>query len=143
MRRLYDSNDFASEVMKSLAANLGRLDFDSFDALMAFLSEVAQQKVIDQYRKETAQIRDYSTGASQPGRRGGARFRRPDRQQNSAEADEARKVLLDGKHEPEREIIALKEFGYSNQEVANRIGWNIKKVQRFLKNLEDRYRRRP
>ncbi len=51
MRSLFDSTDFASDVMKSLAANAGRLDFPSFDSLMAFLVQVAEQKVIDEYRK--------------------------------------------------------------------------------------------
>src|SRR3954470_2911855 len=51
MRSLFDSTDFASDVMKSLAANAGRLDFPSFESLMAFLVQVAEQKVIDEYRK--------------------------------------------------------------------------------------------
>ena len=51
MRSLYDSTDFASDVMKSLAANAGQLDFPSFDSLMAFLVNVAKKKVIDEYRK--------------------------------------------------------------------------------------------
>src|SRR5260370_31446183 len=51
MRSLYDSTDFASDVMKSLAANAGRLDFDSFGSLMSFLVRVAEQKVIDDYRR--------------------------------------------------------------------------------------------
>ena len=33
LRSLYDSTDFASDVMKSLAANLDRLDFPSIDSL--------------------------------------------------------------------------------------------------------------
>src|SRR4051794_29218850 len=34
MRSLYDSTDFASDVMKSLAANLDQLSFPSIDSLM-------------------------------------------------------------------------------------------------------------
>ena len=34
MRSLYDSTDFASDVMKSLAANLDQLNFPSIDSLM-------------------------------------------------------------------------------------------------------------
>lgn len=37
MRSVYDSTDFASDVMKSLAANLSRLDFPSSEHLVAFL----------------------------------------------------------------------------------------------------------
>ncbi len=46
MRSLYDSTDFASDVMKSLAANLNQLSFPTADHLIAFLSQVAEQKVI-------------------------------------------------------------------------------------------------
>src|SRR5437016_2369641 len=51
MRSLYDSTDFASDVMKSLAANFDQLQFPSIDSLMAFLAHVAEQKVIDEYRR--------------------------------------------------------------------------------------------
>ena len=37
MRSLYDSTDFASDVMKSLAANIDQLSFPSIDSLMSFL----------------------------------------------------------------------------------------------------------
>src|SRR5215470_13686118 len=44
MRSLYDSTDFASDVMKSLAANLDHLNFVSIQSLVAFLANVAEQK---------------------------------------------------------------------------------------------------
>jgi DNA-directed RNA polymerase specialized sigma24 family protein len=47
MRSLYDSTDFASDVMGNLVANLERLNFPSVDSLLAFLAQVAEQKVID------------------------------------------------------------------------------------------------
>jgi len=81
MRSLYDSTDFASDVMKSLAANAGRLDFPSFDSLVAFLVQVAEKKVIDEYRKVHALKRDIDRqrglvaddgeGGRPGGRRGG------------------------------------------------------------------------
>ena len=58
MRSLYDSTDFASDVMKSLAANIGRLHFPSIDSLLAFLAQVAEQKVIDEYRRHHTLKRD-------------------------------------------------------------------------------------
>src|SRR5579883_3208100 len=60
MRSLYDSTDFASDVMKSLAANWGHLDFRSIESLYAFLAKVAEQKVIDEYRRRNSQKRDWS-----------------------------------------------------------------------------------
>src|SRR5208283_4391989 len=58
MRSLYDSTDFASDVMKSLAANLDQLNFPSVESLIAFLSHVAEQKVIDEYRRQHTLKRD-------------------------------------------------------------------------------------
>src|SRR6185312_12773814 len=58
MRSLYDSTDFASDVMKSVAANFDQLQFPSIDSLMAFLAHVAEQKVIDEYRRRHTLKRD-------------------------------------------------------------------------------------
>ena len=52
MRSLYDSTDFANDAMESLAANLDLLQFPSFNSLIAFLAQVAEQKVIDEYRRQ-------------------------------------------------------------------------------------------
>src|SRR3954453_12609157 len=49
MRSLYDSTDFVSDVMKSLAANLDRLDFPSLGSLIAFLAQAAEEKGMDGY----------------------------------------------------------------------------------------------
>ena len=51
MRSLFDSTDFASDVMKSLVDNLDRLDFPSIQSLMAFLAQAAEKKVIDEHRR--------------------------------------------------------------------------------------------
>ena len=34
-------------------------------------------------------------------------------------------------------IIDLKQQGYSTADIADKTGWNIRKVQRFLKDLHD------
>src|SRR5260370_38313806 len=51
MRSLFDSTDFASDVMKSLAAKADRLEFTSFQSLMAFLGQPAGEKGITENRK--------------------------------------------------------------------------------------------
>src|SRR5689334_21165052 len=58
MRSLYDSTDFYSDVMKSLVANLDRFDFPSIGSLIAFLAQAAEQKVIDEYRRQNTLKRD-------------------------------------------------------------------------------------
>ena len=62
MRSLYDSTDFASDVMGNLVANLDRLKFASVDSLLAFLASVAEQKVIDEHRRQHTLKRDVRRG---------------------------------------------------------------------------------
>ena len=38
--------------MENLAANLDQFDFPSVNSLIAFLARVAEQKVIDEYRRQ-------------------------------------------------------------------------------------------
>ena len=58
MRSLYDSTDFANDAMENLAANLDQLEFPSVNSLIAFLAQVAEQKVIDEYRRQHTLKRD-------------------------------------------------------------------------------------
>jgi RNA polymerase sigma factor (sigma-70 family) len=141
MRSLYDSTDFASDVMKSLAANLGHLDFPSLDSLFAFLAQVAEQKVIDEYRRRHTQKRDVTrerpmltTGLD------AAPVQVPSDDPTAsqwAQANEVQERLLSRVDATERTIIELKQQGYSNADIAERTGWNIRRVQRFLKDLLD------
>lgn len=142
MRSLYDSTDFASDVMKSLAANLGHLDFRSIDSLLAFLAQVAEQKVIDEYRRRNSLKRDMTR--ERPILSGGADsgpVQLPSDEPSAsqvAQANEAHERLLSRvDDDTERTIIDMKQQGYSNTEIAERTGWNIRRVQRFLKDLQD------
>jgi RNA polymerase sigma factor (sigma-70 family) len=149
MRTLYDSTDFVSDVMKSLAANADRLEFPSLGSLIKFLERVAEQKVIDEYRRVHTQKRDIERqrhlGAGDGDSDGvGAAvavalesaYPTPSQ---LVQASEAREQLLAGQSGPEREMIELKHQGYSNAEIARRTGWNIRKVQRFFQSLEESY----
>lgn len=143
MGKIYDSTDFASEVMKSLAANAGRLDFPSMGALMAFLVEVAEQKVVDEYRRAHSKKRDVkrlsSLDAAGPGAvvPSGAPTA-----SKFAQAEEAWDRLLAGQDGTKRWMIELKREGYSVAEIAVKVGWNIRKVQRFFQDLHDAYEQR-
>jgi len=139
MRSLYDSTDFASDVMKSLAANIGRLHFPSIDSLLAFLAQVAEQKVIDEYRRHHTLKRDITRDRPiQSGDEdtGPVQVASADPTASKvAVANEIHERLLSGVDETGRTIIELKEQEYSTEEVAEKTGWNIRKVQRFLKHL--------
>ncbi|MCA1684392.1 MAG: sigma-70 family RNA polymerase sigma factor [Planctomycetia bacterium] len=142
LRSLYDSTDFASDVMKSLAANAGRLEFPSFESLIAFLVRVAEQKVIDEHRKNHTQKRDIDRQRRlNPDDGGGPKplgLASVDPTASQlAVASEAHDRLMAGQEEDEREAIQLKQLGYSNSEIAQKTGWHPRKVQRFFKNLWD------
>jgi len=141
LRSLYDSTDIASDVMKSLAANLNHLSFPSIDSLIAFLAHVAEQKVIDEYRKQHTLARDKSRErrlSPADSETAPIQVASPDPTASQEyQAEEVREWMLGRVDETGREIIDLKSAGYSVADIAVKTGWNIRKVQRFLKNLHD------
>ncbi len=141
MQSLFDSTDFASDVMKSLVANIGQLEFPSIDSLLAFLAHVAEQKVIDEYRRCHTLKRDITRDrAILSGNEENGPVHVPSGDPTAsqlAQANEVHERLLSGADETERTIIELKNHGYSTAEIAEKTGWNIRKVQRFLKDLLD------
>ena len=146
MRAVFDSTDFASDVMKSLAANAGRLDFPSFQSLMAFLAKVAEQKVVDEYRKAHTLKRDLdrTCALDTDGVEGGGPLAVASDDPTASQvalACEAHEQLLAGQSEPARAVIELKHQGYSPDEIADQTGWSIRKIQRFIKGLHDSYAR--
>jgi RNA polymerase sigma factor (sigma-70 family) len=142
MRSLYDSTDFASDVMKSLAANKDRLNFPTLESLIAFLKDVAEKKVIDEYRRVHTQKRDIDRQCGLQTGVGGDEHRHDLESDDPtasqvALAGEARALLLADKSEPERAVIEMKTQGYSPAEIAHETGWHLRKVQRFFKSLHD------
>jgi RNA polymerase sigma factor (sigma-70 family) len=141
LRNLYDSTDFASDVMKSLAANLDRLDFPSIGSLMAFLAQVAEQKVIDEHRRRRTLKRDMTRERPIAGGDGAEAAAPPIASADPtasqlAQESELRDRFMARPSESERAVVELKLQGYSTAEIAEQTGWNIRKVQRFLKDLE-------
>jgi RNA polymerase sigma factor (sigma-70 family) len=142
MRSLYDSTDFASDVMKSLAAQFDQLEFPSIDSLMAFLAHVAEQKVIDEYRRRHTLKRDVTRERpiwTNDAEFGPVQLPSDDPTASQlAQANEFQERLRScTDDETERTIIDLKQQGYSTSDIVERTGWNIRKVQRFLKKLGD------
>ena len=141
MRNLYDSTDIANEVMKSLAAKFNRFDFSSIDGLQAFLVRAAEQKVIDGYRKGHAKKRDVTRDRSL-GTGDQTRELTDDSPSASqlAVATEEEEILLDGQVGERRQILELKIQGFSNSEVSRTLGWNVKRVERFIESLRGLWR---
>ncbi len=141
MRALYDSTDFASDVMGNLVANMDRLNFPSVDSLLAFLAHVAEQKVIDEHRRQHTLKRDIARKQSIGGGDSGDRtVQLPSGEPTPSQvvqADEVREWLLARPDETERKIIELRQLGFSTSDIAATTGWDVRKVQRFLKKLLD------
>jgi RNA polymerase sigma factor (sigma-70 family) len=142
MRSLYDSTDFASDVWKSLAAKCDRFDFPSVNSLMAFLAQAAEKKVIDEYRRRQTLKRDMDRerplGAAGEGADEGRALASGDPTPSQvAQASEGWERLLSRLTEDERHVIDLKRLGYSNEEIADRTGWHLRKIQRLFKALHE------
>jgi RNA polymerase sigma-70 factor (ECF subfamily) len=140
MRSVYDSTDFASDVMKSLAANLGRLDFPSSEQFVAFLAQVAEQKVIDEHRRRRTLKRDVTRERRLEAASESTSVQLASDEPTAsqlAQANEAEALLMDRGSETEKRIILLRREGHDNNDIADRTGWNIRKVQRFLKDLRE------
>ena len=143
LRTIYDSRDFANEAMESLAAHLDQLQFPTVGSLIAFLAKVAEQKVIDVHRRQGTAKRDQgrtqsiSAGEDEDGF-GELQVSSPTPTASQyAQANEVHERLLARGDETERRVIQLKQQGYSNQDIASLTGWNIRKIQRFFKELHD------
>lgn len=138
LRALYDSTDIANEVMKSLAAKFDQFDFASIEGLRAYLIVAAERKVVDGYRHGHAMKRDVSrTQAAYPGDDLG-QFEAIDHGPTASQvavATESAEHLLKDQSGEQRSIIELKLKGFTNHEVAQTTGWNIRKIERFLERL--------
>jgi RNA polymerase sigma factor (sigma-70 family) len=144
MRNLYDSSDFANDVMKSLAANIGRLEFASLPALVAFLAKTAEDKVIDEYRRRHTLKRDctrevrisgvYPDGTSIDVASGDATA------SQQCIAREMQEQLFGISNEQLRTIVELRDQGEDNDAIARHLGCSVRTVQRALKKLEDSIR---
>jgi RNA polymerase sigma factor (sigma-70 family) len=139
MRSLYDSTDFANEAMERLASNPDVLEFPSLGSLVAFLADVAEKKVIDEYRRQHTQKNDVERERPMAEHDSGRFPLRSDDPSASqlAQANECHERLLASRDDTERVIIELRQQGYNNRDIAEQTGWNIRKVQRFLKDLFD------
>ena len=143
MRSLYDSADIASDVWRSLLAKSDRFDFPNAAALRKFLEQAATQKVIDEHRRLTSLKRDRrretSLDADRDDRRGpGLAVASTDPTPSQvAVANEGLQRVSDRLDGPERRALEMARDGYTTREIADELGWHVRKVQRLLKQLGD------
>jgi RNA polymerase sigma-70 factor (ECF subfamily) len=143
MRSLFDSTDFANDVFKSLAAKSDRFDFKDEASLVAYLAQAAEQKVLDERRRQHSLKRgldrthglDYGLGDDAAHIEPTA----PDATPSAyAVANELREQLQEQiKELPEesRVVIELKQQHYTTAEVAERTGQPVRQIQRLVQRV--------
>jgi len=144
LRSVYDSTDFANDAIKILTANVNRLDFPTIDSLLAFLTHVAEQRVLDEYRRMHSKKRDRTRQRPLVTDNQSSEFEIPVASPDPtpsqlAQARETHELLMSELDEEKRMIINLRCDGFSNAEVADQTGWHVRRVQRFLKYLHNWY----
>jgi|SRR5579884_1200994 len=141
LRSQFDSLDFAQDAW----ASFFRIPTDNYtfrtpEELVAFLSRVARHKMIEVYRKRCRRskagdrtfVPSESYDEEQPGCQ-------PTPSQVAIVEEEWRRLLKDEPPEMQRALKMLRE-GYSQREIARRLGLSTKSIQRLIKRLNERRR---
>jgi RNA polymerase sigma factor (sigma-70 family) len=143
LRTVFDSVDFTHDVFVSLVAKPDRFDFKSLDEVRAFLLAAAKRKVVDAQRRQHRAKRDVDRlqrfDDLQPDEDGlGFEPVAPDPTPSQhALGREARERILGPHTGPDRTVLELRELSYTNEEIAEKTGWHIRKVQRLVKKVSD------
>lgn len=161
LRSRFDSQDIMQSVWRSFFQRLrgepvddlhgvpvqegdASLEFRDSSQLFAFLSRMARNKVIDQYRRETTQKADiHRMQALYTGP--GADLDPPDGSESASAVLEAADELSHWRSlvpEDRQILIDLKADGHSSKEIGSKLGISERTVQRVLEDLRQRLERR-
>lgn len=147
MRTLYDSTDVASSVFSSLFAKSDRYEFQSVDELRRHLQHAAEQKVIDEFRRQNRRKRrrdlQENFSAMEDGERPSYDPAGPSPTPSQfAQARETHERLLEMNSGPANDVIARKVQGDTNEDVARATGLHLRAVQRIVKKAFDSWQQR-
>jgi RNA polymerase sigma factor (sigma-70 family) len=151
MRRQYDSLDFVQSVWLSfldLSRHAGT--FKTAEELVAFLSKIAYNKVIETTRKKfNTQKRDLDRERSldeiPPGQDDPLANLLPGRSATPSQyaiADERWELIVEGLSPGHRRVMELLRDGYSQSEISRLLGVDLKLIQR-LRNRQNYYLDKP
>jgi RNA polymerase sigma-70 factor (ECF subfamily) len=140
LRPQFDSVDFVQDVWASFFAQQGpQTSFESPEALIGFLSNMAYHKVIDAFRhnvqtkkRDVDRDRPLDKVVNTKDARLAARQPTPSQ---VAVAKEQWDQLLDQVPEHYRPILTLLREGDTREEIARKLGLNEKTVQRVLRRI--------
>jgi len=140
MRSKFDSADFTQAVWASFfALQPGRLNFDRPEALVAFLTRLAQNKVIDELRvRFQTQKLNLNRENSLDGSAAHAAALVPAAQPTPSQVAMAKECwhqLLDGLPSHHQRILVLLLQGHTHQEIAGQLGVNERTIRRVIQKV--------
>lgn len=140
MRAKVDSIDFTQAVWASFFANRSQIErLDKPEALIAFLVQVAKNKVIDEFRRlfhtqKHDLNRERSLQGSAEFEAGRLAARTPTPSQ-IAVTNELRDQLLAGQPPHYRQILQYRQLGMTQEEIARQMKLNVRTIQRVMQRL--------
>ena len=138
LRPQFDSIDFLQQVWKSFfAGNLGPREFESPEALVAYLSAMACNKVADQgriystYKRSANRLAVPQSPAEVP-----ASNPSPSQELSAGESLE---IILRGQPPHVQRIVQMRQDGCTNEDIAADVRMSVKFIQRVLQRLQERH----
>jgi RNA polymerase sigma-70 factor (ECF subfamily) len=140
MRSKADSVDFTQAVWASFFANRDHAErLDRPEALIAFLVQVAKNKVVDEFRRlfhtqkhNLNRERSLTGSAGFEAGRVAARIPTPSQ---IAVTNELRDKLLAGHPPHYQQILDYRRLGMTQEEIANRMQLSVRTIQRVMQKL--------
>jgi len=145
LRSKFDSMDFMQAVWASIFADRAKLaTFDRAARLLAFLTTVASNMVIEEVRRrlrsEKYNLRhEYPLESAAEYSAWNTNSMMPTPSQ-FAVAKETWENLLQRQPKPYQRILELRRMGHTNVEIAERLGINEKTIRRVLQKLSEKSR---
>lgn len=142
LRSVYDSEDFVQTVFKSFFRE--PLDFAGPAALVAFLTEVAGNKVAEAFRAKLVYHKQNLNRETPLDAVGEdlADAHQPTASQEAV-ADEKWERLTRHLTPAQRQVLGLIRMGYTRDEVSARTGLHVKAIQRLLRRLAEETEAQP
>jgi len=137
LRNRFDSQDFAQDVWLSFfRAAIDRLDLEDEPALIAYLSQMARLKVLEEYRHQSTQ--KIGLPRDTPLEETTHTVGREPTPSAAAIADDEWEKLTAGLAEREKQMLRMLRDGHTHADTAAAFGLSEKTVQRLVRRLIDR-----